>query len=323
MPQHPLLNITMPVFNRLQTTQRTLLALHKYTRGYSVAITVVDNGSERELVQKLVEFRKAGIIDNLFLLPENMGVSCAANIGWDAVDAPYYMKFDNDMLMTGPDVLRRLFALWEYGDPVSTLGPSWDPQNFVGEDTICGPEGKLGICRTNLGGACLVVPKTVSDGLGQWSEDYGLYGAEDGDYGLRMNCAAYPQYYFDAREHVVDLGGGDHQETYVQRGLDKQEERKPLFYQKGQGIGLFQLNNFLYANCIRRWNVPRRYQVVGVNPDFTVQVEERPEYRHHHRGLMACKALVDKRLTTPGNNQVQDCDFIEELKVVAQKTGIA
>ena len=103
----------------------------------------------------------------------------------------------------------------------------------------------------------------------------------------------------------------------------EQEERKPLFYQKGQGIGLFQLNNFLYANCIRRWKVPRRYQVVGVNPDFTAQVEERPEYRHHHRGLMACKALVDKRLTTPGNNQVQDCDFIEELKVVAQKTGIA
>lgn len=318
-----MLNITMPVFNRLQTTQRTLLALHKFTRGYSVAITVVDNGSERELVKQLVEFRKAGLIDNLFLLPENMGISCAANIGWDAVDAPYYMKFDNDMLMTGPEVLGRLFRLWSYGEPVSTLGPSWNPRDLAGEDAIRSPEGTLGICRTNLGGACLVVPKAVSDGLGQWSEDYGLYGAEDGDYGLRMNCAAYPQYYFDARKLVVNLGGGDHQETYIQHGLDKQKERKILFYRKGQGIGLFQLNNYLYANCIRNWKVPRRYQLTEVNPDYTVRVEERPEYRRHHRGLMACKALVDKKLATSGDNQVQDCKFIEELKVIAQKTGIA
>ena len=32
-----------------------------------------------------------------------MGISCACNIGWRAVDAPYYMKLDNDMAALTPD----------------------------------------------------------------------------------------------------------------------------------------------------------------------------------------------------------------------------
>ena len=88
----PLVNITIPVFNRFQLTQKTILALHKSTREIPFVVTVVDNGSDAALRNRLVEFKEGGLIDNLFLLPRNMGISCACNIGWRAVDAPFYMS---------------------------------------------------------------------------------------------------------------------------------------------------------------------------------------------------------------------------------------
>jgi GT2 family glycosyltransferase len=195
MSQPPVVNITIPVFNRLHTTQKTILALRKCSREIPFAITVVDNGSEPELVERLVTFRKDGIIDNLFLIPRNMGISCAANVGWQMVDAPFYMKLDNDTVMKKRDWLPKLFRMWQHGLPLSTLGGAYDlPMLLKNPGIIETPDGPLGICDSNLPGQAVIIPKAVSDILGMWNEDYGLYGAEDGDYGMRMRCAGFPQY---------------------------------------------------------------------------------------------------------------------------------
>jgi GT2 family glycosyltransferase len=88
MPK-PVLNITIPVFNRFHLTQKTLLSLRRSAQTVPFVITVVDNGSKPELVQRLCEFHASGIIDNLYLLPRNMGIAAAANIGWEQVSAPF------------------------------------------------------------------------------------------------------------------------------------------------------------------------------------------------------------------------------------------
>ena len=85
----PVLNITIPVLNRFHLTQKTILALRKTVTSIPFTVTVVDNGSETALRERLVELRTHGLIDNLFLLPCNMGISCACNIGWKAVDSPF------------------------------------------------------------------------------------------------------------------------------------------------------------------------------------------------------------------------------------------
>ena len=90
-PQGPLCNVTIPVFNRPAATERAIRALAATSREVPFHITVVDNGSEPELVKKLLALRAEGLIDHLFLLPRNMGVACAANVGWQLVPAPLYM----------------------------------------------------------------------------------------------------------------------------------------------------------------------------------------------------------------------------------------
>ena len=126
-----MLNITMPVFNRYELTQTALLALRKCSQEVPFTVTVVDNGSDADLVGKLIEFKERGIIDKLFLLEKNMGTACAANIGWEMTDAPFYMKLDNDMVIRDRDFFSKIFKLWSHGEPLSTLGGAISRQELL------------------------------------------------------------------------------------------------------------------------------------------------------------------------------------------------
>ena len=235
----PLLNITIPVFNRYHLTQKTLLALRKTAPGIPFVVTVVDNGSAPDLRERLVELHKGGLIDNLFLLPRNMGISCACNIGWRAVDAPYYMKLDNDMAATTPHWLEQIFKLWAHGKPVSIIGPIFEQEKLTRDPgTQHTPDGILGICQGNVPGGATIIPKGVSDVIGYWSEDYGLYGADDGDYGVRLDCASVTQYCYDVHTCFEHLGSFDNSE-YEETELHKGKEHARLFKEESGGMGMF------------------------------------------------------------------------------------
>ena len=56
-PAGPLCNVTIPVFNRPAATQGAIRALANTSREVAFQITVVDNGSEPELVKTLLHLR--------------------------------------------------------------------------------------------------------------------------------------------------------------------------------------------------------------------------------------------------------------------------
>ncbi len=321
--QQPVLNITIPVFNRFALTQKTIVALRRSSGAVPFSLTVVDNGSDAALVSRLREFYRDGIIDKLFLLPKNMGISCACNIGWAMTDAPIYLKLDNDMLVQDPAWLEKLFTLWRHGQPLSTFGTAWsEEQLLANKGALHTPDGILGICTTNLPGAAIFVPKVVSDVLGYWSEDYGLYGAEDGDYGLRMNFAGFPQYYYFAKGLIRDMGR-EEQPEQVDYVLDRSAEHGSLFVDPKGGTGLFKLNNYLYNHCIRNWKVPLRYMVVDVDDACVVRLAERKDYLPVRRALELCKKLVDKTLASNDPDLMFRDEFIERLKVIMRECGQA
>ena len=317
----PLVNITIPVFHRPLLTQKTILALRKTSSAIPYTVTVVDNGSSPELRERLRQFKSDGIIDNLFLLPQNMGIACACNIGWDAVDAPFYMKLDNDICVKGPDWLERLFALWRHGKPLSTLGPCHNTEQMhMNPGGLETPDGRLGICLTNLQGQCILVPKIVSDVLGVWNEDYGLYGAEDGDYGVRMVCADLPQYYYCSASYFTDFGV-DNVADYGKTDLNKHKEHSELFVASDGGLGLFNVNCFLFDLCIRHWKTPRRYRVVDVNQNHEVTVEEDPAYNPVREALVRSKRLLDNKIVRYGKASAFDPKLIMYLKKIWQDCG--
>ena len=316
----PLLNITMPVFNRFHLTQKAILSLRKTRSAIPYALTVVDNGSAPELRRRLLEFLQDGIIDRLFLLPRNMGISCACNLGWQTLDAPFYMKLDNDMRVLTPHWLDRLFSLWSHGDPMSILGPSYSLDQLRAEPgRLVTHDGELGICPINLAGQCILIPRTVSDVLGMWNEDYGLYGAEDGDYGLRMVCAGLRQYYYYAPPLVEHMGTDPR--DYAHTGLDKRREHSNLFHDAGGGVGLYKINYYLYNMCIRSWKVPLRYRLEDVNARHEATLAENPAYAPVGRALQRSKRLIDSRVARCGEAGLADERFILHLKRLWRDCG--
>lgn len=325
MASAPVVNITMPVFNRADLTQKAILSLRENAGAIPFTLTVVDNGSEKNLGELLVAFHKQGFIDKLFLLPRNMGISCACNIGWEMTDAPYYMKLDNDMALHDPRWLEILFGLWEYGQPLSNLGPAFSETMLTANAGYrVTPHGILGVCGVSLPGGAILIPKGVSDLLGMWNEEYSLYGAEDGDYGLRMNHAGLPQYYYllDAVFTNMDPhASAEYRYEYECNGLDKVKEYNSIVRSAEGGLGVYVLNYYLYAMKIRGLKPPRRYAVVDVDSGCRVTLAERKEYSLFHKALMYCKREVDALLARGDANAMFRPEFAERLRTVMRNCG--
>ena len=202
---------------------------------------------------------------------------------------------------------------------MSTLGPTFTQSDLTkNPGTIVSDDGILGICTSNLMGSAIVIPKTVSDILGYWSEDYGLYGADDGDYGARMVCAGLPQYYYDASQFFINGGKYDNSE-YEGTELNKSREHSRLFNDEQGGIGLFRLNYYLYNMCIRRWKIPLRYRVVDIDR-YDVAVEEDPAYAPVREALIRSKKMIDKT-SVAGHDIIYTEEMVHALKMLWKEYG--
>ena len=316
------INFTMPVFNRLTATQRALVTLFTSDRTIPFSITVVDNGSEPDIVSTLRKLHANKIIDKLFILPKNMGIACACNIGWEMTPAEFYCKIDNDTAPVRKDWIPSLFRLWRNGKPLSTLGYAATKEQLLqNPGAMHTEEGILGICKFSLAGTGIFIPKAVSDILGYWNEEYGLYGAEDGDYGLRVQCAGFPQYYYYGPDYIrYDLDVTD-EAQYAARGVNKKEEHALLSRDKRKKFGPFKINQYLYHACIRNWKVKRRYYVKDIDDKCRVAIAEREDYKDTRIALWRCKSLIEKTLLQGKGDLLDNDDFIEQLKGIMESCG--
>lgn len=91
-------SVTMITFNRWTCTSQSLASIFRNTF-LPYILTVVDNGSWDETVEKLQELRRAGKIDRLVLLPENRGNGVGKNFGLRASEgkADWFCCIDNDI----------------------------------------------------------------------------------------------------------------------------------------------------------------------------------------------------------------------------------
>jgi len=250
-------NITVPVYNRPELVARTLPGVKRHTDAPHL-LCVVDNGSGPETRDLLLRLAADGIIDRLFLLDANYGVSCAVNVGWRLLRAARYMKLDSDMLVTRPGWLSQILALWTHGDARSLLGPLWPDQIGVRSGACrATPDGELFDAILTLPGCAVLVPDAAVREIGYWSEDYGVYGEEDADYSIRAHYAGYALYGYRASRFLEDLqpasAGG-----MPQAVKDKVRERNVGSHEE---YGLYTANEYLFASGARDLRVPLKYEI--------------------------------------------------------------
>ena len=305
------INITIPTYNRNELLLKVIPFLKKNTT-ISHKIVVVDNGSDKQTVDMLKSFHKEGIIDNLYLLEKNYGISCAVNIGWKIVPASLYMKLDSDMLVHKKDWISAILSLWKSGEDRSIIGPLWPSQipERVSK-TITTSQGSLHIaCRTIPGCATIVTKETVAE-IGYWSEDYGLYGEEDSDYCIRAHYSGHIMYGYDANEYITDL----QQKEYT--GLSQAQKKRLRDKNVGNEgrYGMYKLNEYLFSMYLRNPKVLLKHEILGVE-GTTVHLRLSRKYVEYRNKLSMVLKEVNKHISADEKMRLMDPKVTEKFKSI-------
>jgi glycosyltransferase involved in cell wall biosynthesis len=265
-------HIAVVTYNRLPATMRCLDSIRERTRG-AYRLTVVDNASRDDTREYLLRRKKAGLIDDLYLFERNMGVACGYNFALSLSREPYFVRLDNDIIIENPDWLAALTLVLSRRADIGSVGfHLWASL----PDEPGGPagDGVTFVQRSFTSGACCMTRRDVHDRLGYWCEDYGIYGEEDSDFGLRLGLAGLLAGYVDGHgrylrhEHLpYDTGDVD-----------------PLRHKanRAKSLEMFFLNKFMYENGHRELFMGRRHDPVvsGLavafreNPDYARYMEE-------------------------------------------------
>jgi len=195
----------MVTYDRIAFTRKAIDALIRHTHHPHV-LTVVDNASRDGTQAYLRELKRKGVIRNLLLLPENIGVARASNLAWSQEPAAaHYLKLDNDIVIQKPGWLDMMVDVIDRLPELGAVGYNFESSSFPVQDVRgCRIRPKAG----NLGGACYLVPRRAHERLGFWCEDYGLYGEEDADYSARLTLAGLKNAYMEDENVGIHLPGG-------------------------------------------------------------------------------------------------------------------
>lgn len=216
-------NIGMVTFNRLEFTKLAIASILKYTC-FPHMLTVVDNGSSDGTREYLHSLKRQGIITHLILLEKNVGIARASNLAWAQVpQAAYYLKLDNDIVIHKPGWLSNMVDVIDRIPQLGAVAYNFEPVSYPVHEI----QGlRLRLKGGSLGGACILIPKRTHQMLGFWCEDYGLYGEEDADYGLRMQLQGLQNAYMEDEEVGFHLPAGRaaHIDTQTLKATDGVEE---------------------------------------------------------------------------------------------------
>jgi GT2 family glycosyltransferase len=237
-------NIVIVTYNRLHYTKQCISSLIALTNEANFKITVVDNGSIDGTEEYLKLLHKNKSIDNLALLGKNWGIAKGCNYGWlKEPDASYFIKLDNDMITLKSEWLRDLITVADNDKTLGCLGYSVEgiyPVTYQINDV----DVRIKLVG-NLGGACLMIPKSTELLLGHFCEDFELYGAEDGDYGFRVVTQGLKNAYIGTETsttfyHLGETNSGDmtdqeyakYKQEYHKKNCAVYHENVQLYYDK-------------------------------------------------------------------------------------------
>lgn len=204
-------DIMMVTYNRLPLTQTTIKDLFKTTT-YPFRLIVVDNASTDNTVSWLKEF-----LDNEsctyfcgYEIKENKrnhGIAIGRNQCLARSSATWLVTFDNDVLVPS-GWLQECITILQANRQYAAIGVNMEDTKY--------PVVTLGGCTFqdkpagNLGTACMVMNRAIHKQLGFFNhKDYGLYGEEDADMGMRIRVLGMKLGYIQEQGRHIGVGKYD------------------------------------------------------------------------------------------------------------------
>ena len=213
-------------YNRLELTKQTLDNLFETTK-YPFNLVFVDNASKDDTLKYLQEYCEAKQSEyfkgfKIHANENNMGIAIGRNQGLALADGEWLATLDNDVLV--PDGwLNECIDILTKNPKYGMVGVNMEGVQYVlvngnGKEFQRKPQG-------NLGTACAVFPRSFHKMLGFFNTEYGLYGEEDADMGMRARVVGYELGYI--KQMGKHLGEGA-QDTGEYREFKTESHRRNL-----------------------------------------------------------------------------------------------
>lgn len=152
-------------WNRPKMTELVIKTIHRNTKRDSFRLVVLDNGSEGYTPNMLFDMHENGLIDELILLPHNIGLEAARQkLLLESTRSPQFVCIDNDCLpppvREGVDWIDRLLTLLVRYEDFAAIacrtqvmigtGNIFEEADQAGDDIVEFPHpgGSLRIMRT-------------------------------------------------------------------------------------------------------------------------------------------------------------------------------
>ncbi|WP_027177516.1 glycosyltransferase [Maridesulfovibrio bastinii] len=263
--------IVITAYNRSAHTKRTIESIWKYA-GCDFTLCVVDNSSTDDTWETLCGLREQGLVHFAYRFTKNMGPAVATNFVWSRFTAPFYLRLDNDIFFSLEGWLKKMCDLSEKYKDVSALSyPIFYNSEYYKIVAETYGQELLDRCdfKGSHPGGIFFMDCSSFKNVGFWNEDYGSYGAEDGDYSKRIDLMGRKRLYvncFDWGLH--DDFSAEDNAKYIKSKSLRQKSHK-------QYAGLFQINTLMYKLKLRSLKVRRKYipTVQGDNISFSLDKE--------------------------------------------------
>jgi len=206
--------LMMVTYNRLELTKIALSHIFENTK-YPFNFSIVDNGSEDGTVNYLEEILESQLkaMDNLIDYQivkntENRGIAIGRNQGLAASSKwgdDWLATIDNDVYVPN-GWLGEAIAIMEANRQYGSIGVNMENRIYPmvtmnGHEFQTKPQG-------NLGTACMVFNRSLHKILGYFNHiDYGKYGEEDADWGMRTRVVGFRLGYI--KKSGKHIGEGD------------------------------------------------------------------------------------------------------------------
>lgn len=203
-------DVMIVTYNRLELTKQTLNCIFENT-DYPYNLIFVDNASKDGTVEYLYEICGDKVNERGFLKSfkiqcnkQNLGIAVGRNQALQLSEGDWLSTMDNDVLVP-KGWLTNCINILNKNPRYGMLGVNMEnyPYPLISTGGFEWQDKPKG----NLGTACTVFNRTLHKMLGYFNTEYGLYGEEDADFGMRIRVLGLRLGYL--KENGKHVGEGD------------------------------------------------------------------------------------------------------------------
>ena len=174
-------NLHLVSWNRPKMTELVIKTIHRNTNRDDFRLTVFDNGSDKETVDMLSNMHDNGLIDELTLSLENLGLEAARQYLFEDLSNPteFFVDIDNDCLPRENWLPDQLALMHKYEDFAAI---SQRTQVMIGTGNIFEETDAIGFDITDFahpGGSFRMMRRSAVEQVGGWDRKAPGRGSEE------------------------------------------------------------------------------------------------------------------------------------------------